>query len=77
MTIFTDIEEMQALGASEQEILLYRQNKIQEMRAIGASDEEISIQLGTPKIDATTQKKYWQDLEETRPLTFTEEAEQK
>lgn len=75
MTIISDIEEMEALGASDTEIKLYRQNKIQEMKAVGATDSEISIQLGSPKLENTTQKNYWQELEQTRPLTYSEKAE--
>ena len=64
--IINELQEMRAVGASEEEIRLYRDNKIREMKAVGATDAEIQTELGGSKLNNTTQSSYWSDLEQTR-----------
>ena len=75
--IINELQEMRAVGASEEEIRLYRDNKIREMKAVGATDAEIQTELGGSKLINTTQSSYWSDLEQTRPLSYSEKAEKK
>ena len=75
--IINELQEMRAVGASEEEIRLYRDNKIREMKAVGATDAEIQTELGGSKLNNTTQSSYWSDLEQTRPLSYSEKAEKK
>mgnify|MGYP003130380305 CR=1 FL=1 len=46
MSLLNDLENMRAVGASDEEIQKYRQNKILDMQAVGMSDTQIQEELG-------------------------------
>ena len=48
--IINELQEMRAVGASEEEIRLYRDNKIREMKAVVATDSEIQTELCGSKL---------------------------
>ena len=77
MSLLNDLENMRAVGASDEEIQKYRQNKILDMQAVGMSDTQIQEELGQKKIDNTTQKSFWNEIEKVRPLTPYEAKEKK
>ena len=77
MSLLNDLENMRAVGASDEEIQKYRQNKILDMQAVGMSDTQIQEELGQKKIDNTTQKSLWNEIEKVRPLTPYEAKEKK